>query len=144
MKKTTLRQNVTNTDRQWFVVDAADKTLGRLSVPIANALRGKNRVDYTPHVDGGAYVIVLNADKINVTGNKETQKAYYRHSGFIGHLKTQFLAEVREKKPFRILRDSISGMLGKNRLRKNQLRRLILVSGDTHTHEAQKPTPLPL
>lgn len=98
MKKTTLRQNVQNTDRKWFIVDAEGKTLGTLSVIIANTLRGKNRADFTPHVDGGDYVVVLNAHKIAVTGNKETDKKYYRHSGYLGNLKTQSLAEVREKK----------------------------------------------
>ena len=142
MKKTTLRQNVTNGDRKWYIVDAAGKTLGQLSVVIANTLRGKNRPDFTPHVDGGDYVIVLNADKIAVTGNKEEGKMYYRHSGYLGHLKTQTLAEVRQKDPLRIMRDSVSGMLPKTRLRAKYMERLILVAGDQNPHEAQKPMTL--
>jgi len=139
MKKTTLRQNVKNTDRKWFLVDAKDKTLGELAVVIANTLRGKNKVTFTPHVDGGDYVIVLNAEKIRVTGNKEEDKKYYRHSGYLGNLKTESLKVVREKNPARILQNAVSGMLPKNRLRAPQLKRLILVIGDKNPHEAQKP-----
>lgn len=144
MKKTTLRQNVTNGDRKWYVVDAAGKTLGQLSVNIANTLRGKNRADFTPHVDGGDYVVVLNAEKVAVTGNKEEGKKYYNHSGYLGHLKTQTLAEVREKDPLRIMRDAVSGMLPKTKLRAGYLKRLILVEGDVNPHEAQKPMTLEL
>lgn len=145
MKKTTLRQNVTNADRAWFVVDAEGKTLGQLSVAITNTLRGKNRVDFTPHVDGGDYVVVLNADKIGVTGNKEQDKKYYNHSGYIGNLKTQSLSEVREKNPFRIIEDAVSGMLPKTRHRKEQMKRLRLVrSGEENPYVAQKPEPLVL
>ena len=139
MKKTTLRQNVKNTDRKWFLVDAKDKTLGQLAVVIANTLRGKNKVTYTPHVDGGDYVVVLNVEKVRVTGNKEEDKKYYRHSGYLGHLKTESLKVVREKNPARILQDAVSGMLPKNRLRASQMKRLILVVGDKNPHEAQKP-----
>ncbi|MBT3348726.1 50S ribosomal protein L13 [bacterium] len=140
--KTTLRQNVTNTDRNWYMVDAAGKTLGQLSVVIANTLRGKHRVDFTPHVDGGDYVVVLNADKISVTGNKESDKLYHRHSGYIGNLKTQTLADVREKDPLRIMQHSVSGMLPKTKLRAAQMKRLILVIGDQNPHAAQNPEPL--
>ena len=139
MKKTTLRQNVKNTDRKWFLVDAKDKTLGELAVAVANTLRGKNKVTFTPHVDGGDYVVVLNVEKVRVTGNKEEDKKYYRHSGYLGHLKTESLKVVREKNPARILRDAVSGMLPKNRLRASQMKRLILVVGDKNPHEAQKP-----
>lgn len=140
--KTTLRQNVQNTDRQWWIVDAEGKTLGQLSVAIADTLRGKRRVDYTPHVDGGDYVVVLNADKVAVTGNKEEDKKYYRHSGYIGHLKTQSLGVVREKSPKRILEDAVGGMLPKTRLRAGQLKRLLLVIGSENPHEAQQAKPL--
>ncbi len=139
MKKTTLRQNVKNADRKWFLVDAKDKTLGELAVVIANKLRGKNKVTFTPHVDGGDYVIVLNVEKVRVTGNKEEDKKYYRHSGYLGNLKTESLKVVREKNPARILQNAVSGMLPKNRLRSEQLKRLILVVGDKNPHEAQKP-----
>lgn len=140
--KTTLRQNVQNTDRQWWIVDAEGKTLGQLAVAIADTLRGKRRVDYTPHVDGGDYVVVLNADKVVVTGNKEEDKKYYRHSGYIGHLKTQSLGVVREKSPKRILEDAVSGMLPKTRLRAGQMKRLLLVVGSKNPHEAQQAKPL--
>jgi large subunit ribosomal protein L13 len=142
--KTTLRQNVQNTDRQWWIVDAEGKTLGQLAVVIADTLRGKRRVDYTPHVDGGDYVVVLNADKVAVTGNKEEDKKYYRHSGYIGHLKTQSLEVVREKSPKRILEDAVSGMLPKTRLRAGQMKRLLLVVGSKNPHEAQQAKPLEL
>ncbi len=142
MKTTTLRQNVKNGDRKWFVFDAKDKTLGLASVAIAKTLRGKNRVDLTPHVDGGDYVVVINAEKISVSGNKEDQKKYYRHSGYIGHLKTENLKAVREKDPTRILREAVAGMLPKNRHRKNQLRRLFLIVGEENKYAAQKPETL--
>jgi len=137
--KTSLRQNVKNPDRKWFVVDATGKRLGKVAVAVANALRGKNRVDFTPHVDGGDYVVILNSEQIAVSGSKEFDKKYHRHSGQLGKLKTQSLAEVREKNPIRILREAVSGMLPKNKLRKNQLRRLFLVVGDKNPHSAQKP-----
>ncbi len=138
MKKTTLRQNVTNADRQWFVIDAAGKTIGDVATVAADRLRGKNRPDYTPHCDGGAYIVILNAEKVVATGNKENDKKYYRHSGYLGNLKTESLKDVREKNPTRILKDAISGMLPKNKLRKHQMRRLFLVVGDQNPHEAQK------
>lgn len=136
--KTILRQNVKNTDRKWFVIDAKDKTLGELAVVLANKLRGKNKVTFTPHVDGGDYVVVLNSEKIRVTGNKEDDKKYYRHSGVLGNLKTESLKVVRGKDPKRILKNAVSGMLPKNRLRDTQMKRLILVIGDQNPHEAQK------
>ena len=144
MKKTTLTQNVQNADRTWFVVDAAGKRLGTLAVDIANALRGKNKPDYTPHSDMGAYVVVTNVEKIDVSGHKEERKNYFRHSGYLGHLKVQSLKEVRAKHPERILLEAVKGMLPKNRLRKPQLRRLFLVVGAEHKYEAQKPQPLTL
>ncbi len=143
MKKTTIRQNVIAEDRQWFVIDAEGQILGKLAVDIANVLRGKHRVDYTPHVDGGDHVIVLNADKVAVTGSKEDFKAYYSHSGYLGHLKVTALKDVREKTPKRILEEAVGGMLPKNKLRKPQLRRLHLVVGDENPHAAQQPQPLP-
>lgn len=139
MQKTTLRQNVQNTDRQWFVVDASQKTLGSLATTIADYLRGKNRVDFTPHVDGGNYIVVLNSEKVAVSGNKESQKMYYNHSGYLGHLKKTSLGAVREKNPIRILQDAVAGMLPKTKHRKHQLRRLFLIVGDKNPHEAQKP-----
>ena len=104
MKKTTLRQNVSNADRQWFTIDADGKTLGQLATLVADNLRGKNRPDYTPHVDGGSYVVITNVEKVRVTGNKEEDKKYYRHSGYIGNLKTASLKEVRAKDPWSLVR----------------------------------------
>lgn len=139
MKKTTLRQNVTNEDRTWYLIDANGKTIGDVATKAADLLRGKDRADYTPHVDGGAYVVVINAETVAATGNKEEDKKYYRHSGYLGNLKTASLKEVREKTPKRILEQAVSGMLPKNRLRKDQLRRLRLVIGNENPYEAQKP-----
>ncbi len=144
MKKTPLRQNVTNADRTWFVVDADGKILGKLATAIANTLRGKNRADFTPHVDGGDYVVVLNAEKIVLSGKKEEDKNYYRHSRYIGQLKTQSAKEVREKNPTRILQEAVSGMLTKTKLRNAQLKRLFLIVGDKNPHEAQQCKPLEL
>ncbi len=142
--KTSLRQNVQNTDRQWWIVDAEGKTLGQISVAIADTLRGKRRVDYTPHVDGGDYVVVLNAEKVAVTGKKEEDKKYYRHSGVLGNLKTQSLGDVRKKTPKRILEDAVGGMLPKTRLRAGQMKRLLLVIGSENPHAAQQAKPLEL
>ena len=142
MQKTTLRQNVKNTDRKWFVVDAEGKTLGQLSVCIANILRGKHRIDFTPHVDGGDYVVVLNAEKIRVSGRKEENKMYYRHSGYLGHLKKRSLSEMREKNPKKILEFAVRGMLPKTRLQTQQMKRLLLVMGNENPYQAQKPEPL--
>ncbi len=138
MKKTPLRQNVTNADRTWFVVDASEQVLGKLATSISNTLRGKNRVDFTPHVDGGDYVVVLNADKIKVSGKKEEDKEYHRHSRYFGNLKTETVKEVREKNPTRILQGAVSGMLTRTRLRDAQMKRLFLIVGDKNPHEAQQ------
>ncbi|MCF7917794.1 50S ribosomal protein L13 [Candidatus Gracilibacteria bacterium] len=144
MKKTTLRQNVTNIDRTWFVVDAEGKNLGHLATAIATVLRGKNRVDFTPHVDGGDYIVVLNSEKIQLSGNKEEQKMYYRHSRYLGNLKTQSASVVRTKNPTKLIRDAVSGMLARTKHRKEQLLRLYLVIGSKNPHQAQNPIPLPI
>ena len=144
MKKTTLRQNVTNGDRTWFTIDAEGKTLGSIAAKAATILRGKNRVDFTPHVDGGDYIVITNAEKVAVSGNKESGKKYYRHSGYLGNLKTELLKDVREKNPTRILEEAISGMLPKTKLRKDQLRRLFLVVGSENPYQAQKPEKIDL
>ncbi|HEY5713790.1 MAG TPA: 50S ribosomal protein L13 [Candidatus Gracilibacteria bacterium] len=143
MQKTTLRQNVKGDDRAWFIVDATDKTLGRLSTDIAVVLRGRHRPDYTPHVDGGDYVIVTNIEKVAVTGKKEDRKNYFSHSGYLGHLKIEKLKDVREKRPERIFEEAVKGMLPKNRHRKEQMRRLFLIQGSEHKYTAQTPEPLP-
>lgn len=142
MQKTTLRQNVQNEDRQWFEIDAEGKTLGELSTAIATILMGKHRVDFTPHADGGDHVVVLNCGKVRVSGNKEEGKLYYRHSGYLGNLKTEKLKDVRAKSPARILEEAVGGMLPKNKLRPHQMRRLHLVVGSENPHKAQQAQPL--
>lgn len=142
-QKTTIVTQIHDGDRQWFIVDAAEHTIGTLSVSIANALRGKHRVDFTPHMDLGNNVIVLNAGKVKVTGRKEYQKTYYSHSGYVGSLKEESLNSLRKKDPKRILREAVSGMLTRTKHRKGQMKRLHLCTDENHRFQAQKPMPLP-
>ncbi len=142
--KTIFPKQQSANERTWYVVDAEGQTLGRLATLIATTLSGKNRIDYSPHVDNGDYVVVLNADKIATTGTKESKKLYRRHSGYLGGLKEVPLATVREKKPTTMLYNAVSGMLPKNRLRKDMMLRLKLQTGDTHPYDAQQPKPLTL
>jgi large subunit ribosomal protein L13 len=128
--------------RNWYVVDAAGKTLGRLATQIADTLRGKNKPQYTPHVDTGDFVVVVNADKITVTGNKLDQKRYYRHSGYPGGIRSRTLREQLERRPEEVLRVAVRGMLPKNRLARRQLMKLKIYAGAEHPHEAQSPKPL--
>ena len=128
--------------REWYLVDAEGKTLGRLATQIADTLRGKGKPQFTPHVDTGDFVIVVNADKIAVTGNKLDQKKYYRHSGYPGGLKTRTLREQLERRPTEVLRVAVKGMLPKNRLARQQLTKLKIYAGPEHPHEAQNPRPL--
>jgi len=128
--------------REWFVVDATDKILGRLSTEIARRLRGKHKPEYTPHVDTGDYIVVINAEKIRVTGNKETDKLYQHHTGYIGSLKTVNLATLRKNHPDRIIRQSVKGMLPKNSLGRAMFKKLKVYAGSTHEHAAQQPQPL--
>jgi len=130
--------------RAWFVVDAEGKTLGRLASAIAATLRGKNKPTYTPHVDTGDFVIVLNADKVKVTGNKETQKMYYRHSSYPGGLKTTSLKDMRLRHPDRIIEAAVKGMLPHTTLGKQQLRKLKIYNGSEHPYGAQNPAALEL
>ena len=130
--------------RKWFVVDAKNQTLGRLSTRIATMISGKNRVDFSPHLDNGDYVIVLNTKDIIVTGNKENDKLYRTHSGHMGHLKEVKLSKLREEKPNKILEHAVSGMLPKNRLRHGMMLRLKLVDGPTHDYGSQNPTSITL
>ncbi|NGX31310.1 MAG: 50S ribosomal protein L13 [Chlamydiae bacterium] len=125
---------------QWFLFDAKGKTLGRLSSEIAKVLRGKHRVDYTPHVDSGDGVVVINADKFVLTGNKTAQKNYYHHTGFLGGLKETPFLRMMDKKPTEPLRHAIWGMMPKTKLSKKQMKKLRLFASDTHTMQAQKPT----
>jgi large subunit ribosomal protein L13 len=130
--------------REWYVVDAEGQTLGRLATRIADTLRGKGKPQYTPHVDTGDFVIVVNADKIQVTGNKLDQKRYYRHSGYPGGLRSRTLREQLDRRPTEVLRTAVKGMLPKNRLARQQINKLKIYAGPEHPHEAQAPKPLPL
>jgi large subunit ribosomal protein L13 len=128
--------------RTWYVVDAEAQTLGRLATQIAGVLRGKGKPAYTPHVDTGDFVIVVNAEKVRVTGNKLDQKIYYRHSGYPGGLRERTLREQLERRPEEVLRRAVRGMLPKNRLASAQLRKLKIYAGPEHLHAAQSPVPL--
>jgi large subunit ribosomal protein L13 len=128
-----------NRERNWVLVDASGKTLGRLATRIADALRGKRKPEYTPHIDTGDFVVVVNAEKIAVSGNKREQKLYYRHSGYPGGLRTRTLEEMLERRPEEVIRLAVKGMLPRNRLGRQQLRKLRVYAGPDHPHEAQKP-----
>jgi large subunit ribosomal protein L13 len=127
--------------RDWYLVDAEGKTLGRLATQIADRLRGKGKPQYTPHIDTGDFVVVVNADKIAVTGNKLDSKMYYRHSGYPGGLRVRPLREQLERRPTEVLRKAVKGMLPRNRLAREQLTKLKIYAGPEHPHEAQAPKP---
>jgi len=129
-------------ERRWLVVDAEGKTLGRLATQIADALRGKGKPEYTPHVDTGDFVVVVNAEKIAVTGKKLDEKIYYRHSGYPGGLKQRTLREQLERRPTEVIRMAVKGMLPKNKLAARQLTKLKVYAGPEHPHEAQAPQQL--
>jgi len=128
--------------RDWFVVDAAGKTLGRLSTEIASRLRGKHKPEYTPHVDTGDYIVVVNAEKIRVTGNKVKDKMYHHHTGYIGNLKTKSLETMLEEHPERVLQTAVKGMLPKGPLGRQMFKKLRVFKGPEHDHAAQQPIPL--
>ncbi len=130
--------------RDWFVVDATDKTLGRLATELAHRLRGKHKPVYTPHVDTGDHIVVINAAKIKVTGNKLKDKMYYRHTGYIGNLKSTNLEKLMESAPEKALQIAVKGMLPKNRLGRSMLKKLRVFAGAEHAHAAQQPQPLEL
>ena len=125
--------------REWLVVDATGKTLGRLATQIADALRGKRKPEYTPHCDVGDFVIVVNAEKIAVTGKKREEKRYYRHSGYPGGMRSRTLAEMLDRRPEEVIRLAVKGMLPRNRLARAQLRKLKVYAGPDHPHAAQQP-----
>jgi large subunit ribosomal protein L13 len=129
-------------ERRWYVVDAEDVPLGRLASQVAQVLRGKHKPTFAPHVDGGDYVVVVNAAKVAVTGNKETSKVYYRHSGYPGGLRADSLEATRERHPDRIVVSAVRGMLPKNSLGRRMLKKLKVYGGADHPHEAQHPEPL--
>jgi large subunit ribosomal protein L13 len=129
-------------ERNWLVVDASGKTLGRLATQVADALRGKRKPEYTPHCDVGDFVIVVNAEKIVVTGRKREQKRYYRHSGYPGGLRSRTFEQMIERRPEEIIRLAVKGMLPRTRLGRAQLRKLKVYAGPDHPHAAQKPQPM--
>jgi large subunit ribosomal protein L13 len=131
-------------ERRWHVVDAEGQTLGRLATRIADTLRGKDKPQYTPHVDTGDFVVVVNAEKVAVTGKKLDQKLYHRHSGYPGGLKTRTLREQLDRRPTEVIRKAVKGMLPRNRLARAQLNKLKIYVGPEHPHEAQAPKPLKL
>jgi large subunit ribosomal protein L13 len=129
-------------ERNCFVVDASGRTLGRLATQLADTLRGKRKPEYTPHCDVGDFVIVVNAEKISVTGDKRDKKRYYRHSGYPGGLRSRTLGDMLERRPEEVIRLAVKGMLPRNRLARQQLRKLKVYAGPDHPHTAQKPQPL--
>ena len=131
-------------EHDWYVVDAEGKALGRLATEIAHRLRGKHKPEYTPHVDTGDYIVVINAEKIGVTGNKEKDKMYYHHTGYIGNLKSISLGKLRETHPERIIQSAVRGMLPKNTLGRNMFKKMKVFVGAEHTHQAQQPKTLDL
>ncbi|HUT39896.1 MAG TPA: 50S ribosomal protein L13 [Gammaproteobacteria bacterium] len=140
MKTFTAKPNEVN--RDWYVIDAQGKTLGRLASEVARRLRGKHKPIYTPHVDTGDYIIVVNADKVHVTGRKFTDKMYHHHTGYIGNLKSASFAKMQERAPGRVIEIAVKGMLPKNPLGRAMYRKLKVYSGPEHMHAAQQPKPL--
>jgi large subunit ribosomal protein L13 len=129
-------------ERNWYLVDAEGKTLGRLATQIADVLRGKRKPTYTPHVDVGDFVIVVNAAKVAVTGNKREGKRYWRHSGYPGGIRYRTLGDLLERRPEEVIRKAVKGMLPRNRLARQQLGKLKVYAGPEHPHQAQKPETL--
>ena len=129
-------------ERKWYVVDATDKILGRMATEIAHRLRGKHKPEYTPHADVGDFIVVINADKIKVTGNKAKQKVYYRHTGYPGGIKSRTFSEVIETKPEDAVKTAVKGMLPKNPLGRSMFKKLKVVAGSEHEYAAQQPQEL--
>ena len=130
--------------RDWYVVDATDKVLGRIATEIANRLRGKHTPEYTPHIDTGDYIVVVNADKVRVTGNKVTDKIYFRHTGYPGGIKETSFGKLMETHPERAIEIAVKGMMPRNKLSKAMLGKLKIYAGGEHPHTAQQPKPLEL
>lgn len=126
-------------NREWVVVDAEGQTLGRLATQIADALRGKKKPEYTPHIDTGDFVVVINAEKIKVSGNKLTEKVYYRHTGYPGGLRSRTLEEQLDRRPEEVIRAAVKGMIPRTRLGRAQLKKLKVYAGAEHPHKAQNP-----
>jgi len=138
MKTYSLKKEDVN--RDWFVIDVADKVLGRVATKIADRIRGKDKPTFTPHTDGGDYVVVINAEKVKVTGSKFENKKYYSHSLYPGGLKTKTFKELNEKNPEKIIEEAVKGMLPKNKLGKSMIKKLKVFKGPNHDHESQQPT----
>ncbi len=138
----TISANEQTVKRDWYLVDATDKTLGRLATELAHRLRGKHKPTFTPHVDTGDYMVVVNADKIRVTGNKAAAKMYHHHTGYIGNLKSASWEQMMAKSPERVLQLAVKGMLPKNSLGRKMLGKLKVFTGPKHSHAAQQPQPL--
>ena len=134
----------TDLDKKWLLLDARDETLGRLSSKIASILMGKNKAQYTPHNDLGDYVVVVNAEKIRVTGNKDIQKKYYKHTGYPGGLKSSTFSEIIEKNPENVILKAVKGMLPKNKLSNSMISKLKVYEGDNHPHVGQNPIKIEL
>ena len=128
--------------RDWYLVDATDKTLGRLASEIARRLRGKHKPEYTPHVDTGDYIVVVNAEKIHVTGNKMKDKKYYHHTGYIGGIKSISLEKQLQERPERVIEKAVKGMMPRNPLGRQMYSKLKVFAGSEHAHTAQQPVPL--
>ena len=143
MNKTSV-PSIDSIERQWYLVDAENQTLGRLATEVASVLRGKNKASYTPHLDTGDFVVVVNADKVRVSGNKSQQKLYRRHSGRPGGMKVETFAHLQERLPERIVEKAIKGMLPHNALGRQMYRKLKVYKGAEHPHAAQQPQPLQL
>lgn len=139
---TTFSAKAHEVNRDWYVVDAEGKTLGRLATEVARRLRGKHKPIYTPHVDTGDYIIIVNADKVHVTGNKATDKIYYRHTGYVGNLKSASFEKMQARAPGRVVELAVKGMLPKNPLGRAMYRKLKVYSGPDHMHAAQQPKTL--
>lgn len=139
MMRTTYMAKPNQVERKWVVVDVADQPLGRVATEVATLLRGKHKPEYTPHVDTGDFVIVINASKVRLTGKKAEQKMYYRHSGYPGGIKAVSAGDLRENRPDRMIEQAVKGMLPKNSLGRQQLKKLKVYAGSEHPHEAQKP-----
>jgi large subunit ribosomal protein L13 len=140
----TLSAKPAEVKRDWYVIDAEGKTLGRLATEVARRLRGKHKPQYTPHVDTGDYIIVVNAEKVAVTGNKEKDKMYYRHTGYIGNMKSVNLSKLRQTFPDRIIKTAVEGMMPKNPLGRAMFKKLKVYNGPEHGHQAQQPKVLEL
>jgi large subunit ribosomal protein L13 len=140
----TISANAATTEHRWYLVDASGKTLGRLAAAIASRLRGKHKPIFTPHVDTGDYVIVVNAEKIRVTGRKLADKIYYQHTGYIGNMKAEPLGKLLARAPERVLELAVKGMLPRGPLGRQMFKKLRVVRGTEHPHQAQQPTPIEL